>query len=349
MIVQPVFPEVFETVAAMDAAQCQDVFRSRLAPEHARLLAARANHGFTTRLNDARADKATFGGSGPTMCAAGWPLAAAQGRPKGGRRHQNLTVKQEAAVLVPFQTEARAARLITVHGVKTRYETRLGHAVPDSTVYRLLARHHWRQVTPRPKHPKNNPAARAAFKKLQAKVDAVAAGHPDRPLRLMFEDEARFGRMSSPVRCRAPAGCRPEVPTLRVREYTNFFGSVCPQDGELISLILPHADTPAMSLCLAEVAGRHPHEHILMFMDRAGWRQAQALVVPANITVDWLPPYSPQCNPQELVWREVRRQPFGNHDFDSMDLVETALENRSVPEAVRAAPSAGPSRVRRVD
>jgi hypothetical protein len=53
---------------------------------------------------------------------------------------------------------------------------------------------------------------------------------------------------------------------------------VCPQDGELISLILPHADTPAMSLYLAEVSGRHPHEHILMFMDRAGWHQAQALV-----------------------------------------------------------------------
>jgi len=159
-------------------------------------------------------------------------------------------------------------------------------------------------------------------------VDAVAAGHPGQPLRLMFEDEARFGRMSDPVRCWAPAGCRPEVPTHRVREYTHVFGSVCPQDGELISLILPHADTPAMSLYLAEVSGRHPHEHILMFMDRAGWHQAQALVVPDNITVDWLPPYSPQYNPQELVWREVRREPFGNHDFDSMDAVESALERR---------------------
>ena len=36
---------------------------------------------------------------------------------------------------------------------------------PDSTVCRLLARHQWRRVTPRPKHPKDNPAARAAFKK----------------------------------------------------------------------------------------------------------------------------------------------------------------------------------------
>jgi transposase len=83
-----------------------------------------------------------------------------------------------------------------------------------------------------------------------------------------------------------------------------------------------------MSLYLAEVSRRHPDEHILMFLDRAGWHRARALVVPANITLDWLPPYSPQCNPQELVWREVRRTPFGNHDFDSMSQVEAALEQR---------------------
>ena len=138
----------------------------------------------------------------------------------------------------------------------------------------------------------------------------------------MFEDEARFGRLSDPVRCWAPAGCRPEVPAHRVREYTHVFGSVCPHDGELISLILPHADTDAMSRYLAEVSRRHPEEHILMFADRAAWHQAKALVIPANLTLDWLPAYSPQCNPQELVWREVRRDPFANHDYDSMAAVK---------------------------
>lgn len=92
-------------------------------------------------------------------------LSAAQGRPKGGRRHQNLSVVQEQAVLVPLQKEALAGRLVTARGIKTRYETTVGHPVPDSTVYRLLARHRWRQVQPRPKHPKDNPRARAAFKK----------------------------------------------------------------------------------------------------------------------------------------------------------------------------------------
>ena len=63
-----------------------------------------------------------------------------------------------------FEIDAQG-RLVTARSLKARYESRVGHAVPDSTVYRLLARHQWRQVLPRPKHPKDNPRARAAFKK----------------------------------------------------------------------------------------------------------------------------------------------------------------------------------------
>ena len=98
-------------------------------------------------------------------------LVAAQGRPKGGRRHQNLTVNQERALLQPLHQQAQAGQLITARSLKTRYETQVGHAVPDSTVYRLLARHQWRRVTPRPKHPKDHPAARAAIKKTAGQSD----------------------------------------------------------------------------------------------------------------------------------------------------------------------------------
>ena len=46
------------------------------------------------------------------------------------------------------------------------------------------------------------------------------------------------------------------------------------------------------------------------------------------LTLDWLPPDSPQCNPQEWVRRELRRQPFGYHDYRSMRTVEKALMRR---------------------
>ena len=92
-------------------------------------------------------------------------LAAGQGRPKGGRRHQNLTWAQERSLLTPWQQQARRGQLVTARSIKVDCEKQLRRAVPDSTVCRLPARHQRRRVTPRPKHPKDNPAARAAFKK----------------------------------------------------------------------------------------------------------------------------------------------------------------------------------------
>src|SRR4051812_6286633 len=69
----------------------------------------------------------------------------------------------------------------------------------------------------------------------------------------MFEDEARFGRISDPRRCWAPPGVRPEVKTQLVREYEYAFAAVCPQDGTLDTLVLPTVNTEAMGLFLAEV------------------------------------------------------------------------------------------------
>ena len=93
-------------------------------------------------------------------------------------------------------------------------------------------------------------------------------------------------------------------------------------------MLLPHADPAAMSLYWAEVSRRPPDQHIVMFPDRAGGHRAKAWVVPDNLTWEGLPASSPQCNPEEPVWREVRRQPFGNHDYDAMDAVENALAHR---------------------
>jgi hypothetical protein len=92
-------------------------------------------------------------------------LSGAQGRPKGGCRHQNLTMAQKWVLLAPWQQEAQRGRLVAARAIKVRYESRVGCSVPDSTGYRLLARHQWRQVLPRPKHPGDNPQVQAAFKK----------------------------------------------------------------------------------------------------------------------------------------------------------------------------------------
>lgn len=90
--------------------------------------------------------------------------AALLGAPTGGRRHQYLTEAEEAALLEPFLAQAEQGGVLVATAVRAAYEQAVGRRVPKSTIYRLLARHGWRKVTPRPRHPRQEPAVREAFK-----------------------------------------------------------------------------------------------------------------------------------------------------------------------------------------
>ncbi len=171
------------------------------------------------------------------------------------------------------------------------------------------------------------PPPRRPLKKLVkiVKEEVVRQGQLGRQLRVMFQDEARFGRINDPRRCWAPKGIRPEVGRQIVREYTYAFGAVSPRDGTLDSLVLPVVTAEAMSIFLAEVARRHPEEYILMFLDGAGWHRANDLTVPENMRLEALPPYSPQLNPVEHIWDEIREKWFANEVFNSLNAVEDRL------------------------
>jgi transposase len=86
-------------------------------------------------------------------------------RGRGGRRHQHLTPEQEQELLAPFVQRAGDAGMLTVAELQQAYRDRVGQDVARSSIYRLLERHGWRKVVPRPRHPKADVAAQAAFKK----------------------------------------------------------------------------------------------------------------------------------------------------------------------------------------
>jgi transposase len=141
----------------------------------------------------------------------------------------------------------------------------------------------------------------------------------------MFQDEARFGRINEPKRCWARSGVRPIVGAQIVREYTYAFGAVCPFDGRSVFLILPSMNSSNMSLFLSEVGARHSEEDVLMFMDGASCHKSRALCVPSNIRIRIIPPYSPELNPTENIWDEMREKFFKNTVFNSMNAVEEQL------------------------
>lgn len=135
-----------------------------------------------------------------------------------------------------------------------------------------------------------------------------------RPVRLMFQDEARFGRLARPKRCWAPDPLRPVMNNGYEREFVYVYSAVSPLPGEMDWRLCREMNTARMSEFLAQVSGAHPTEFIVMVLDGASSHKCKDLVIPENIRL--LPPYAPELNPQEHIWEEVREKEFPNRVFN---------------------------------
>jgi hypothetical protein len=160
-------------------------------------------------------------------------------------------------------------------------------------------------------------------------------------MRVLFQDEGRFGRISDARSCWAPPPLRPTVCSRPVREYAYAYVAVCPADGQMSSMILPWVDARLMSIFLAQTAAQFANEHCVMFLDGAGWHAAHEPTVPANMRLLPLPPYSPELNPAEHVWEYIRENDIRNQIFNAleevMDTVETSLRHlHHAPEQLRS-------------
>ena len=162
------------------------------------------------------------------------------------------------------------------------------------------------------------------FSGLLAEIDRQWSG--EAPIRLMFQDEARFGRISDTRRCWCPKPVRPLCHAMVSQEYTYAYGAVSVTDGVLDTLILPYVNSDCMQVFLDEVASRHPGNRIVMVLDGAGWHKTKSLEIPGNLRLVSLPPYSPELNPVEHIWDDLREKSFHNRVFDSIDALENHLE-----------------------
>jgi hypothetical protein len=90
---------------------------------------------------------------------------------------------------------------------------------------------------------------------------------------------------------------------------TYIFGAICPERGVGAAMIMPYANTEAMNVHLVEISAQVASgAHAILVCDGAGWhRKGERLVVPDNITLLPLPPYSPELNPMENVWDYLRQ------------------------------------------
>ena len=118
---------------------------------------------------------------------------------------------------------------------------------------------------------------------------------------------------------------RPSVPCHHIREYRYTYGAVEPRTGEAFFLIMPYCNTDCMNVFLKQLSDSYPKDKIVLVCDGAAWHKSKGLSIPHNIRLVFIPPYTPEMNPIEQIWREIRTQGFRNEIFASLDKVVDRL------------------------
>ena len=108
--------------------------------------------------------------------------------------------------------------------------------------------------------------------------------------------------------------------------FKNFYlySSLNSNDGKHFTLLLPNVNTDCMNVYLKELS-RKIKEDVILIMDGAGWHKSKNLIVPKNIQIVLLPPYCPELNPVERLWRYIKDNVLKNKVFNTLLELELAV------------------------
>ena len=77
-------------------------------------------------------------------------------------------------------------------------------------------------------------------------------------------------------------------------------------------LIMSSCDSECMNVFLRTLSKAYPNDTILLCCDGAAWHKSAKLDIPDNIHLFFIPPYTPEMNPIEQIWKEIRLRGFRN-------------------------------------
>ncbi len=146
------------------------------------------------------------------------------------------------------------------------------------------------------------------------------AAYPDKEVQAWYQDEARFGQKGIVTKIWTITGCRPTLPRQNGFKSAYFIGAVCPKTGDKHALLFDGMDSRVMNFYLEEFSLTLKKDvHVVMFVDGAGWHKADDLIVPKNLSLFCLPPYSPELNPIEQIWGYLKSNFLSGRIFSGLE------------------------------
>jgi transposase len=155
---------------------------------------------------------------------------------------------------------------------------------------------------------------------------------------VLWGDSAEVSLLPTITRCWTRIGQQRHIPTPGVHAGKCWdWGVVDGVSGQTLSVLHGQRNNVGLRRLLAAVArhyalGQHPQRQVILWLDNDKAHKARAverLLSKHNyqIRIEWLPAYSPELNPQEDLWRHMRRRVTHNYYFEQMEPLQQAVHD----------------------
>jgi hypothetical protein len=144
---------------------------------------------------------------------------------------------------------------------------------------------------------------------LPSKLTQQLAGNRDGlPTKVFAQDETRLGLQ--PILRRRITACGVQPVATVWQRFDNFylFGAVEPMTGDSFFLELPLLNSAMFQRWLDDFAQTFAASFNILVLDNGAFHTAKALRWPPNVAAVPFPPYSPELNPIERLWRDLKDQ-----------------------------------------
>lgn len=121
-------------------------------------------------------------------------------------------------------------------------------------------------------------------------------------------------------------GVKPVSVFQQVFKSLYLFGAFSPITGEHFELEMPDCNANTFQIFLNEFSGKFPHEFKILLLDNGAFHKAEKLIVPEDIALLFIPPYSPELNPAEKIWWKMKRA-FSGKLHKTLDNVSEFITN----------------------
>lgn len=235
-------------------------------------------------------------------------------------RPRKIAKERFAAEIIPLVLNPEKAGEVHWTGVKLHgyLVKELAHQLCYRTVLNYLHEHDFARLVPRLWPARQDQEERAQF------LVELKALKEDPSVELWFGDETGIEGDPRPRKVWVKKGSRPKAPYLGDHIRVNVVGAVAPERGDFFSLIVPHSDTDVFQIFLNQLAQhtKQSKKRIVLVLDNAAWHHSSALIW-HHIEPKFLPAYSPDLNPIEVLWLCLKQQTFTNWYAKTFeDLVE---------------------------